>query len=198
MIRILLPQRWSTSSSVECSSDLFAKPRSLKKEWCGFMDDVFFHQSLAAFVVFYLQMLMSQKYGQISFWVLMSMIMIWGAGSNWNSIQIDTSIHLPFVNDVWIIWEENFSHWWMDGGFYAFFWLLQWKEWLLQFIQFQLPGPTASPDKITYWCFAIWKLLNDQLLMQFRKLIFPSSSEFFLVDLLGSCKSNTSSKIHFQ
>ena len=125
MIRILLPQRWSTSSSVECSSDLFAKPRSLRKEWCGFMDDVFFHQSYrrgnGCFLLFFL--LTNVDVPKVTcksvfeYWCQW-LGMIWGAGSNWNSIEIDTSIHMPFVNDIWMIRKKKkISHWWMDGGF---------------------------------------------------------------------------------
>ena len=80
MIRILLLHRRSTSSSVECSSDLFAKPRSLRKEWCGFMGDVFFFTiftggEMAVFCCFFTyKCWCPNSKVQISFWVLMSMI----------------------------------------------------------------------------------------------------------------------------
>lgn len=59
----------------------------------------------------------------------------------------------------------------MDGGFYAFFWLLQWKEWF-QFIQFQLPGPTALRE-------VNWSTFDAVSQVDLGN----SSSEFLLVDL---------------
>ena len=155
--------RRSTSSSVECSSDLFAKPRSLRKEWCGFMGDVFFHHFyrrgngcfFVAFLLTNVDVPTVKCKSVFEYWCQW-LGMIWGAGSNWNSIEIDTSIHMPFLHDIWMIRKrkKTLATDEMDGGFYAFSWLLQWKEWF-QFIQFQLPGPTALPGKLISWSFQV-------------------------------------------
>ena len=102
--------RRSTSSSVECSSDLFAKPRSLRKEWCGFMGDVFFSPFLqegkwlffVAFLLTNVDVPTVKCKSVFEYWCQW-LGMIWGAGSNWNSIEIDTSIHMPFLHDIWMI-----------------------------------------------------------------------------------------------